>query len=68
MTLTELYNEVSRRSDTRGTKINVAETKRVLSEMFGVLAELDADEAVAVVAAGLKRNANKRANRAQGDT
>ena len=63
MTLTELYNEVSRRADTEGTKINVAETKRVLSEMFGVLSELKTDEAVAVVAAGLRRNAIKKAKR-----
>ena len=63
MTLTELYNEVSRRADTKGTGINVAETKRVLSEMFGVLAELETDEAVAVVAAGLKRNRAKKAKR-----
>ena len=63
MTLTELYNEVSRRADTTGTKINVAETKRVLSEMFGVLSELNTDEAVAVVAAGLKRNREKKAKR-----
>jgi hypothetical protein len=60
MTLTEMYNEVSRRADTAGTKINVAETKRVLSEMFGVLNELEADEAVAVVAAGLKCNRKKK--------
>jgi hypothetical protein len=60
MTLTEMYNEVSRRADTAGTKINVAETKRVLSEMFGVLNELEADEAVAVVAAGLRVNRKKK--------
>lgn len=60
MTLTELYNEVSRRVDTKGTKINVAETKRVLSEMFCVLSDLNTDEAVAVVAAGLKRNRVKK--------
>ena len=63
MTLTELYNEVSRRVDTKGTKINVAETKRVLSEMFCVLSDLSTDEAVAVVAAGLKRNRTKKENR-----
>jgi len=62
MTLTELYNEVSRRADTKGTKINVAETKRVLSEMFYVLSELHTDEAIAVVAAGLKRNRQKSAS------
>ena len=60
MTLTEMYNEVSRRAYTAGTKINVAETKRVLSEMFGVLNELEADEAVAVVAAGLRVSRKKK--------
>ena len=60
MTLTEMYNVVSRRADTAGTKINVAETNRVLSEMFGVLSELNTDEAVAVVAAGLKVSRKKK--------
>ena len=56
MKLTDLYNEVSRRSDTKGTKINVSETKRVLSELFCVLSELPTDEAVSVIASGMKRN------------
>ena len=60
MTLTEFYNVVSRRTDTRGTKINVAETKRCLSEAFNLLAELPSDEAFALVANGLKRNKAKK--------
>jgi hypothetical protein len=37
MTLSEFYNEVSRRTDTAETAINVAETKGVLSEAFLLL-------------------------------
>ena len=38
MKLSDFQNEVSRRVDTAGTKINVAETKRVLAVAFDVLA------------------------------
>jgi hypothetical protein len=61
MTLTDFYNEVSRRTDTRGTKINVAETKRCISEAFNLLAEMPSEEAFALVASGLKRNKAKKA-------
>lgn len=60
MNLTNFYNEVSRRTDTRGTKINVAETKRCLSEAFNLLAELPSEEAFLLVANGLKRNKAKK--------
>jgi hypothetical protein len=60
MKLTDFYNEVSRRTDTRGTKINVAETKRCISEAFNLLAELPSEEAFALVASGLKRNKEKK--------
>lgn len=53
MTLSEFYDEVSRNADTAGTKINVAETKRVLSEAFKVLYGLDAALAADLVAKGL---------------
>ena len=53
MTLNELYDEVSRRTDTDKTKINVAETKRVLSEVFKVLAALDAASCADLLAKGL---------------
>ena len=36
MKLSEFQNEVSRRVDTAGTQINVAETKRVLAVAFEV--------------------------------
>lgn len=35
----ELYASVAKRVDTEGTKINVAETSRVVSEMFGEIAD-----------------------------
>lgn len=53
MKLTDFYNEVSRRVDTAGTAIGVADTKRVLSEFFLVLAEMDAAEAADTIAKGL---------------
>ena len=53
MRLTDFYNEVSRRVDTTKTAISVAETKRVLSEAFRVLARLDAVQCADVVAKGL---------------
>lgn len=63
MTLTEFYNEVSRRTDTKGTKINVAETKRCLSEAFVLLASLPSDEAFGLVANGVRRCKEKQRKR-----
>jgi hypothetical protein len=57
--LTELYNEVSRRTDTDGTQINVSETKRVLACFFDLLEDLTACEAAEIVAKGLQ-SAKKR--------
>lgn len=59
MKLSDFYNEVSRRTDTKGTRINVAETKRVLSEAFAMLGELGSDEATAVIASGIRANKGK---------
>jgi hypothetical protein len=53
MTLSEFYDEVARRADTDKTKINVADTKRVLSEAFLVLHTLDAATVTELVAKGL---------------
>lgn len=58
-TLNQIYNEVSRRSDTNGTKINVAETRRVLSEFFIVLSRLTLDDALHIVRQGLSRARDK---------
>lgn len=60
MKITDFYNEVSRRADTEKTKIGAAETKRVLSEAFQVLAKMDAAELADTLAKGLAV-ANKKA-------
>ena len=60
MNLTDYYNTVSRRTDTKGTQINVAETKRVMSEAFVVLAAMPSAEAFAIVAKGIAK-ANTKA-------
>jgi|688.fasta_scaffold01846_7 hypothetical protein len=57
--LTDFYNEVAKRADTAGTKINAAETKRVLSEAFALLAKLDAADANDTIAKGLAAGKKK---------
>jgi hypothetical protein len=61
MTVTDFYNEVSRKVDTDKTNIGVAETKRVLSEAFKVLAAMPTAEAFDVVAKSLAIAAKKLA-------
>lgn len=63
MKLTDFYTEVAGRVDTEKTQINAAETRRVLSEAFLVLAALPAAEAVDVVAKGLTTAAKKAAKK-----
>lgn len=60
MNLSEFYNEVSRRADTGKTQINVAETKRVLSEAFIVLSQMSAAEATGLIAKGVAAGAKKK--------
>lgn len=60
MKITDFYNEVSRRVDTATTQINVAETKRVLSEAFIVLEKMDAAELADTIAKGLAQAKKKR--------
>ncbi|MCC6421534.1 MAG: hypothetical protein IT429_25220 [Gemmataceae bacterium] len=60
MTLSEFYDEVSRRADTEKTKITVAETKRVLSEAFQVLVGLDAAACAEILAKGLTTAKKKK--------
>jgi hypothetical protein len=60
VSISDFYNEVSRRVDTDKTKINVAETKRVLSEAFLVLAAMSAAEAFDIVAKCLTNAAKKK--------
>ena len=59
MNLSQFYDEVARRADTAKTKIGAAETKRVLSEAFKVLAALDAVNFADVIAKGVL-NAKKK--------
>jgi hypothetical protein len=59
MTLNDFYSEVSRKADTDTTKISAAETRRVLSEAFKVLAGLSTAVAFDVVARGIE-NADKK--------
>jgi len=60
MTLSQFYNEVARKADTKGTSISAAETKRVLSEMFLLLSKMDATDATALVAKGLATAKKKK--------
>ena len=66
MTLTDFYNEVSRRADTDKVKISVAETKRVLSEAFKVLAEQDTATCFDLIAKGISTAAKKKSGSGDG--
>jgi chemotaxis protein CheY-P-specific phosphatase CheC len=59
MKLSDFYNEVSKRVDTDKTAISVAETKRVLSEAFLVLAAMDAAEFADTVSKGVAQAKKK---------
>ncbi len=61
MKISDFQNEVARRVDTDKTQISVAETKRVLSEAFLVLAGLDAADAIDTVSKGMAGAAKKLA-------
>jgi len=60
LTLNDIYNQVSRKADTQGVKINVAETKRVLACFFDVLEDYKAVDAFDFVTKGLKRADSRR--------
>ncbi|MGF1579636.1 MAG: hypothetical protein ACFCD0_09760 [Gemmataceae bacterium] len=64
MKISEFYDEVARRADTDKTEINVAITKRVLSEAFIVLAGLETADAIDTVAKGIATAAKKLAKEA----
>jgi hypothetical protein len=53
--LNKLYDKVARRADTEGLQINVAETKRVIACFFDVLEEYSANDALQIIAKGVKR-------------
>ncbi|MFO0810833.1 MAG: hypothetical protein U0746_19560 [Gemmataceae bacterium] len=59
MNLSQFYDEVARHADTDKTKIGAAETKRVLSEAFKILAAMDAVTFADVIAKGVA-NAKKK--------
>lgn len=61
--LKDVYAEVSRRADTAGTKINAAETSRVLAKFFDVLSEYKPAQAVQIVADGLKAAQKRKAKK-----
>ena len=58
--LNEFYNEVARRADTEGLKINAAETKRVIACFFDVLQHCPPTMAMDLIAKGLKRAAQRQ--------
>jgi hypothetical protein len=60
VTLNDIYNQVAARADTAGTKINVADTKRVLACFFDVLEDYKPAEAFDFIAKGLKRAGTRR--------
>ena len=59
MNLSQFYDEVPCRVDTDKTRINAAETKRVLSEAFKGLAHMDSATMLEVLAKGVV-NAKKK--------
>ena len=60
ISLSEFSNEVARRADTEGLKINVADTKRVIACFFDVLKDYPAGVAFDLIAKGLKRAGGRR--------
>ena len=54
MNLQQLYAEVSKNTDTDGTRINAAETSRVCSELFKVLATMPTEAALRILAHGIE--------------
>ena len=61
MTLADFYNAVAAVADTDKTKIGAAETKRVLSEAFIILAAMPTADAFDVVTKGVLNAAKKAA-------
>lgn len=60
MTIKKLYDRVSRRTDTSGTKINVAETSRVLACYFDELSRLSPADVAKIQARGLELASQRR--------
>ena len=60
MTISDFYNEVARKADTDKTKINAAETKRVLSEAFKILAAMPGPDLMDILAKCIANAAKKK--------
>ena len=60
MTLTEFYNAVAGKADTKGLMINAAETKRVLAVFFDLLEDLSPNDALDLLSKGLKQAAKRK--------
>ncbi|MEM9186284.1 MAG: hypothetical protein AAGB00_07310 [Planctomycetota bacterium] len=60
MTLNDFHNAVAKRADTAKTKINAAETRRVISEAFVVLSKMNAVDASSIIAKGIASGAKKK--------
>lgn len=60
MKLTDFYNQVAGKVDTETTKINVAETKRVLAIAFEMLEQMDPAEMADTISKGLAQAKKKR--------
>ena len=59
-TLYDFYNQIARKADTEGLKLNAAQTKRVLACFFDVLEDCPPADAFDFVAKGLKRAGQRR--------
>lgn len=60
MNVKELVDDVSRRCDTAGTRINRAECGRVVATLFDTLSELPSLDALALVLAEFRRREKKK--------
>lgn len=60
MKLTEFYDAVARRADMAKIEVGAADTRRVLSEAFAVLAKMSAQDVLNTVAQGVNKAKAKR--------
>lgn len=60
MKVSDFYNEVARKADTAGTKINVAATKRVLSVAFQMLSKMSAADFAETIARAVAAAKSKK--------
>jgi hypothetical protein len=60
MKVNDFYNEVARKADTTGTKINAAATRRVLKVAFQMLGKMSATEFSETVAKAVASASKKK--------